>query len=33
MMRIIMMMGNNEYDGDADEDGDDDNEDDGRWRY
>ena len=33
MMRIIMMMGNNEYDGDADEDGDDDNEDDGRWQY
>ena len=33
MMRIIMMMGNNEYDGDADEDGDDDNEDDGRWGY
>ena len=32
-MTIIMMMGNNEYDGDADEDGDDDNEDDGRWRY
>ena len=32
-MRIIMMMGNNEYDGDVDEDGDDDNEDDGRWRY
>ena len=33
MMTIIMMMGNNEYDGDADEDGDDDNEDDGCWRY
>ena len=33
MMTIIMMMGNNEYDGDADEDGDDDdNEDDGCWR-
>ena len=28
MMTIVMMMGNNEYDGDADEDGDDDNEDD-----
>ena len=28
-----MMMGNNEYDGDADEDGDDDDEDDGCWRY
>ena len=33
MMAMIMMMGNNEYDGDADEDGDDDNEDDGCWRY
>ena len=33
MMTIIMIMGNNEYDGDADEDGDDNNEDDGCWRY
>ena len=33
MMTIIMMMGNNEYDGDADEDGDDDSEDDGCWRH
>ena len=32
MMTIIMMMVNNEYDGDADEYGDDDNEDDGCWR-
>ena len=31
MMTIIMIMGNNEYDGD--EDGDDDKEDDGCWRY
>ena len=33
MMTIIMMLGNNEYDGDADEVGDDDNEDDGCWPY
>ena len=32
MTTIIMMMGNNEFDGDADEHGDDDNEDDGCWR-